>query len=116
MRSDAMNTRHIAIRKLAALTAGCLLALSSITSVAEPVVIEVDLPQAGVAEQALGYIVQADSVKAATDAVEAVGGEVTHELGTIDAVGAALLPAQVELLKRRSNIRLMYSDRMASSS
>lgn len=111
-----MNTRLFSLRKLTALVAGCLLALSSITSVAEPVVIEVDLPQAGAAEQAQGYIVQADTVKAAAKAVEAVGGQVTHELGTISAVGASLLPAQVELLKRRSNIRLMYSAKMASSS
>lgn len=86
------------------------------TSWAGPRVFEMDLPAIEAAEQAAGYIIQATSVEAATDAVEAVGAEVTHEIATIRAVGALLLPAQVELLKRRSEVRRVYEDTVAKNS
>ena len=105
MKSDISKTP-----RLRAFAAGCVLALSFIACAAEPVVIEMDLPGPGAVEQAAGYIVQAASVEAAAEAVAAVGGEVTHKIGTIQAVGATLLPVQVELLKRRSDVRRVLED------
>lgn len=92
------------------IVASCLLALLSITSWAETSVIEIDLPGVDAVEAAAGYIVQATSVEAAVRAVESVGGEVTSKISTMKAVGARLLPAQVELLKRRSDVRSVIDD------
>lgn len=93
-----------------ALAACCLLTLFCMTCAAGPVVIETDLPDLGVVEKAADYIVQASSVDAAAEAVRSVGGTVTHEIGVIQAVGATLLPPQVELLKRRSDVHRVFLD------
>ena len=94
----------------------CLLALLSITSWADTSVIEIDLPAVGAIEETAGYIVQAASVEAAVRAVESVGGEVTGRISTMKAVGANLLPAQVELLKRRSDVQSVIDDAPAEAS
>ena len=44
-------------------------------------------------------IVQASDAASAARLVNAVGGTVTHELGIIRAVGAKLLPAQIEAVE-----------------
>ena len=46
-------------------------------------------------------IVQARDLAAASDAVRAVGGTVTHELDIINAVGARLTRAQATALRNR---------------
>ncbi len=97
------------------IVASCLFALASMTCAAETTVIEIDLPAPGAVEEAAGYIVQAASVEAAARAVASVGGEVTDEINTMNAVGAMLLPAQVELLKRRSDVRRIIDDRTAEA-
>jgi hypothetical protein len=50
-------------------------------------------------EHRASYIVQAKDLTAAADAVRSVGGEITHELGVIRAVGALLTPTQVQRLR-----------------
>lgn len=95
---------------LRAFAACFVLTFAGITCGAEPVVIEMDLPGLGVVEKAAGYIVQAANVDVAAEAVESVGGTVTHEIGTIQAVRATLLPPQVELLKRRRDVRRVFED------
>ena len=47
-------------------------------------------------------IVQGDNLTAVAGAVRAVGGEITHELDIIDAVGARLTAHQLETLRARS--------------
>ncbi len=60
---------------------------------------------------AQSVIVQAiDSARAAS-AVRSVGGQVTHELPIIDAVGARMTAAQLEMLQRLPGIRRVYADR-----
>ena len=44
-------------------------------------------------------IVQATDMESAADAVRAVGGEVTHELGIINAVAATVSEGQLGLLR-----------------
>ena len=97
-------------QSLCAVFSCCVLTLVCITCAAEPVVIEMDLPGLSVVEKAADYIVQAASVDAASEAVESVGGTVTHKIGSIHAVRATLLPPQVELLKRRSDVRRVFED------
>lgn len=97
-------------RKIGALAAGLLLGLSCTTGVAGPVIIEMDLPALDAVEQVSGYVVQAASVAAAAQAVESVGGKVTYEISSQHAVGASLLPVQVELLKRRSDVVRVSQD------
>jgi serine protease AprX len=55
-------------------------------------------------------IVQARDMAAAAEAVRQVGGRVTHELGIIDAVGAALTPTQTDAIRRAASARV-YVDR-----
>ena len=100
MKSHVSNTS-----KSVALAAGLLLGVMSMTCIAGTVIIEMDLPELGSVEAASRYIVQSSSVETAARAVEAVGGEVTVEFYAIEAVGATLLPAQVELLKRRADVK-----------
>ncbi len=52
------------------------------------------------------YIVQADSIAIAKDAVIAVDGKVTHELGIINAVGALLSAEQFGELSRNSRLKI----------
>ena len=58
----------------------------------------------------LKLIVQADDTATAAAAVRAVGGEVTHELGIINAVGARLTPRQMAHLGATQSVRL-YENR-----
>ena len=51
------------------------------------------------------YIVQAASLDLALGAVHSVGGEITHELGIINAVGALLTDAQLDALDDAQQIR-----------
>ena len=57
-----------------------------------------------------GYIVQGRDVQAAAAAVRAAGGTVTHELGVIDAVGARLAPAQLDILRHSGVVRRVYAE------
>ena len=111
-----MNATIFRASKLSAIAAGLVLGLASITCTAEAVVIEMDIPGFRAIEKASNYIVQAASVEAAAEAVEAVGGEVTRTIGTMQAVGAELLPAQVELLKRRTEVRRVFEDTAVKTS
>ena len=58
------------------------------------------------------YIVQAASLEQAVGAVQDVGGEITHELGIINAVGARLTDGQRETLDALPQVRT-YRDREA---
>ena len=60
----------------------------------------------------LELIVQADDLATAAEAVRAVGGEVTHELAIINAVGARLTLAQLALLIDLDGLRV-YENRGA---
>ncbi len=56
--------------------------------------------------KASSYIVTGPSLAAATAAVRAVGGRITHELGVIDAVAAELTSAQEKVLRADSRLTL----------
>ena len=56
-------------------------------------------------------IVQGRDVATVKSAVAAVGGEITHELGIIRAVGARLTAAQVNTLRDLDGIRRVYENR-----
>ena len=60
----------------------------------------------GSPELAVSYIVQAESVEAAAEAVDAVGGKITHELAIINAVGADLNLDQVRQLQAKEGVVL----------
>ena len=59
---------------------------------------------------AVEVIVQASDVETATALVRRVGGQVTHELGIINAVGATLSLLQISRLQARSGVRV-YGNR-----
>jgi serine protease AprX len=61
------------------------------------------------------YIVQADSLEIARQAVEALGADITHELGIINAVGVTLSPEQFGELSKDSRLRI-EEDRKAGVS
>jgi hypothetical protein len=61
------------------------------------------------------YIVQAESLDVAKDAVEAIGGEITHELGIIHAVGAILSAEQLAQLAKNADLKIQ-KDRSAAVS
>ena len=56
--------------------------------------------------QTTSYLVRGASLDVARDAVEAVGGEITHDLGIIRAVAANLTSGQHATLSRRADLRL----------
>ena len=59
-------------------------------------------------QTAQSYIVQANGLDQAMALVSDVGGKVTHELGIIRAVGATLLPAQVEVAIGNNGCRFTH--------
>ncbi len=61
-------------------------------------------------------IVQGDDLDAVKAAVLDVGGEITHELGIINSVGANLTPAQLERLNRTGLVRIHENRSVESSS
>ncbi len=58
------------------------------------------------------YIVQAVSLEQALGTVKDVGGEITHELGIINAVGANLTPSQVEFLRQVEGVKVLENGRV----
>ena len=62
------------------------------------------------------YIVQAQSLEQAIALVHGVGGEITHELSIISAVGARLNLEQLHALRSKHGIRRVYRDRSVSVS
>ncbi len=61
-------------------------------------------------------IVQGDDLDTVRAAVLEVGGEITHELGIINSVGANLTPAQLERLNRSGLVRIHENRSVESSS
>jgi hypothetical protein len=55
-------------------------------------------------------IIQGSDLAAVRSAVAAVGGEITHELDIIDAVGARLSAAQIEALRGHAQVKRVYAD------
>ena len=56
-----------------------------------------------------GFIVQGADLAAVTTAVQGVGGEITHELGIINAVAAQMTESEIAALKRNfPDVRLMH--------
>ncbi len=64
-------------------------------------------------ESPAAMLVQGSDLDAVIAAVCAVGGEITHELGIIDAVGARLTPDQVRKLAMNDETLRIRADRMA---
>jgi subtilisin family serine protease len=60
--------------------------------------------------ESTSVLLQGDSAAALREHVEAVGGEVTHFLPIIDAVGAQLTPAQVDQLRDVAGIHRIIDD------
>ncbi len=65
-------------------------------------VLAIGAPVSHQADQSGAYIVQAAEADHAAEAVKRVGGQLTHDLGIIQAVGARLNQTQVETSKRHS--------------
>lgn len=63
------------------------------------------------AETTAAVLVQGKDLASAAAAVRAVGGEITHELGIIDAVGARLTRRQIEQLEANEGLKVQ-ADRM----
>ena len=101
-------TRKETMTRIRAFWAGCVLALLCGACAHEPQPTATSTPSLSAEQVTSGYIIQAASTEIAAAAVEAVGGEVTHELGIIQAVGATLRPEQVETLERRSDVRRIF--------
>lgn len=72
-------------------------------------------PEHNARAQTESYIVQADSLEAAVSAVTKVGGEITHRLGIINAVGAELSAVQYGKLATDKRVRVQ-KDRQAGVS
>ena len=62
------------------------------------------------------YIVQAESLEQALDAVTVIGAEVTHKLGIINAVGANLTTSQVKTLRQMAGVKVLVNSRAAVTS
>ncbi len=56
-------------------------------------------------------LVQADRLETAVEAVLEAGGEITHELGIINAVAARLTEAQIEAANAHAGVRRIHDDR-----
>lgn len=76
------------------------------------------LPTAASAQSAAepreAVLVQGSSLRAAIAAVCAVGGEITHELGIINAVGASLTRHQLSALEAHDGTLRIRADRMTT--
>ena len=96
-----LGTRRAGAWRLAAIAIAVLLLASN-----APVAPTAEPPAPG------GFIVQAASAELAAAAVGSVGGELTHRLEIIDAVGARLAADQLARLRARPGVRL-YADRAA---
>ncbi len=70
--------------------------------------------QAPVEEEIGSFIVQGTDLATVLEAVREVGGEVTHELAVIRAVGARLTNRQRAALEERDGITRIYEDRAVS--
>ena len=68
------------------------------------------IPATAAEEPALSYIVQGQG-RAAAERVLAAGGEITHDLGLIHAVGARLTPTQVARLEQDAADVRIYPNR-----
>ncbi len=71
--------------------------------------------QSPVEEEIGAFIVQGTDLATALEAVRKVGGEVTHELGVIRAVGARLTESQRAALEGFEGITRIYEDRPVST-
>ena len=67
-------------------------------------------------ESTVAVLVQGSDLAAVAEAVRAVGGEVTHELGIINAVGARLTPTQIRRLEATDETLRIRPDRTATVS
>ena len=90
---------------LVAASVGLLITTSWATGPGSPDRIETESREA-----ARSMIVQGRDVAAVAEAVRGAGGEVTHELGIIRAVGARLTPPQLTALSDSPAVRRIYSD------
>ena len=91
MSTQQSNTKRLGLAGLGLVSAAVVMAMAG----SEP-------------EQA--HIVQGQDLAAARAAVIAAGGDITHELGIIRAVGAELSATEVESLRAENSVRI-YEDR-----
>lgn len=83
---------------------------SSISASVEETESHAESPKA--ASTSARYLIQAESLEIAKQAVEAIGGDVTHELGIINAVGATLSSEQLSHLNKDTRLHI-EADRKA---
>ena len=69
-----------------------------------------------VQQTAGSYIVQAADIDQAKTAVIETGGQITHELEIIHAVGATLTNDQLQTIRTRGEVKRVYEDRAVSTS
>lgn len=82
----------------------CLLFWLACSSAPEPTTSPIE-------EAAASFIVQGTDLATVTEAVRDVGGELTHELAVIRAVGARLTPSQRTALESLDGITRVWEDR-----
>ena len=61
-------------------------------------------------EEVLSIIIQGSDIAAISAAVQGFGGDVTHELAIINAIGAELTPSQIRALKNTGLVKRIYPD------
>ncbi len=67
-------------------------------------------------ETRTSYIVQAGSLEQALRAATDVGGNITHELSIINAVGADLSASQVQVLRGMEGVKVLVNGRVSVTS
>lgn len=98
---------------------GCAHGTVTVQPVVEPTTVSdssLELAADVGSEQTTAVLVQGSDTAALAAAVRAVGGEITHELGIINAVGALLSEAQVRQLKaNNSTLRIQANSTVGIS-
>ena len=97
--TESTGTMKATKRLTLAVTASCILAILVLVVSAPP------------DTEVRSMIVQGRDLATVKSAVAAVGGEISHELSIIDAVGARLTTAQLNTLRDLDGIRRVYENR-----
>ncbi|WDE10108.1 hypothetical protein [Thalassomonas haliotis] len=74
------------------------------------------LPENENQETAGNYIIQGDTLAAMTSQVEQLGGEISHQLAIINAIGARLTPSQLARIKASTQLTAFADAALTSNS
>jgi serine protease AprX len=102
---SVINKRNATIFSVLILIATAAFAVMNVMKSAEVA----DAPKAS-------YIVQGKAIDAMSELVEQAGGEISHRLPIINAIGALLTDAQFELLSQQADLRVSENRKVVSHS